>query len=63
MARVYNNIIETVGRTPLVRLNRVIEGGRATVLAKLESFNPLSSIKDRIAVAMIEAAEREGAGI
>ena len=60
MARVYNTIVETVGRTPLVRLNRVTAGSQATVLAKLESFNPLSSIKDRIAVAMIEAAERDG---
>jgi len=58
--RVYNNIIETIGRTPLVRLNRVTAGLRATILLKCEFFNPLGSVKDRIGAAMIEAAEREG---
>lgn len=57
---VYENIIDTMGGTPLVRINRMIPRGQATVLAKLEFFNPLSSVKDRIGVAMIEAAEREG---
>src|SRR5437764_1511717 len=57
--RVYNDITETIGGTPLVRLNRVIPKDHATVLAKCEFFNPLSSVKDRIGVAMIEAAERE----
>ena len=56
----YNNIVETVGRTPLVRLNRVALGVEATVALKCEFFNPLGSVKDRIGMAMIEAAEREG---
>jgi cysteine synthase A len=60
MARIYSDITKTVGNTPLVRLNRVTEGVQSTVLAKVESFNPLSSIKDRIGVNMIDAAEREG---
>lgn len=60
MKTLYGNITETVGRTPLVRLNRMSEGCRAEVLVKLESFNPLSSVKDRIAVSMIEDAERSG---
>jgi cysteine synthase A len=57
---VYDNIIETMGGTPLVRINRMIPRETATVLAKCEFFNPLSSVKDRIGVAMIEAAERDG---
>jgi cysteine synthase A len=60
MARIYNDITRTIGNTPLVRLNQVTEGLQATVLAKLESFNPLGSVKDRIGVNMIEAAERDG---
>lgn len=56
----YNNIVETVGRTPLVRLNRVTEGLDATVALKCEFFNPLGSVKDRIGMAMIEAAEKDG---
>lgn len=56
----YENIIGTMGGTPLVRVNRVIPAGQAVVLAKCEFFNPLSSVKDRIGVAMIEAAERDG---
>ena len=60
MAKIYADITKTIGDTPLVRLNRVTEGSQATLLAKLESFNPLSSVKDRIGVSMIEAAEREG---
>src|SRR5215468_10159060 len=58
--RIYNDITETMGGTPLVRINRLIPKGHATVLAKCEFFNPLASVKDRIGVAMIEAAEREG---
>ena len=60
MARIYEDITKTIGNTPLVKLNRVTEGLEATVLAKLESFNPLSSVKDRIGVSMIDAAERGG---
>lgn len=60
MARIFNDITETIGRTPLVRLNRITRGACATVVAKLESFNPLHSVKDRIGVSMIEKAERDG---
>jgi cysteine synthase A len=60
MSRVYADITRTIGNTPLVRLNRVTKGLPATVLAKLESFNPLGSVKDRIGVNMIEAAEQAG---
>ena len=58
--RIANSITELIGNTPLVRLNRVTEGAGATVLAKLEFFNPLGSVKDRIAISMIEAAEAAG---
>src|SRR6185436_8649870 len=58
--RIYNDITETIGGTPLVRINRLIPKGQATVLAKCEFFNPLASVKDRIGVAMIEAGERDG---
>jgi len=60
MGRIYNNIVETVGRTPLVRLNKVTSGVDATILLKCEFFNPLGSVKDRIGLAMIEDAERRG---
>jgi cysteine synthase len=60
MSRIYNNITETIGNTPLVRINNVNGPQGAAILAKLESFNPLSSVKDRIGLAMIEAAEKEG---
>jgi len=60
MGRIYNNIVETVGRTPLVRLNKVTEGVPATVLLKCEFFNPLGSVKDRIGMSMIEDAEKRG---
>src|SRR5436309_2079023 len=59
MGRIYNNITELVGNTPLVRLNRVNDT-HATIVAKLEFFNPASSVKDRIGLAMIDAAERAG---
>jgi cysteine synthase len=60
MGRIYNNIVETVGRTPLVKLNKVTAGLPATILLKCEFFNPLSSVKDRIGMAMIEDAEKRG---
>ena len=60
MGRIYNNIIETVGRTPLVKLNKVTAGVGATILLKCEFFNPLGSVKDRIGAAMIEDAEKSG---
>src|SRR5580704_2693100 len=60
MGRIYNNIVETVGRTPLVKLNKVTAGVDATVLLKCEFFNPLGSVKDRIGMAMIEDAEKRG---
>jgi cysteine synthase len=59
-SRIYNNIVETIGKTPLVRLNRVTAGLHAAVLLKCEFFNPLGSVKDRIGAAMIEEAERQG---
>jgi cysteine synthase A len=60
MGKIYNNIVETVGRTPLVKLNRITAGLEATVAVKCEFFNPLGSVKDRIGMAMIEAAEAAG---
>jgi cysteine synthase A len=60
MGRIYNNIVETVGHTPLVKLNKVTAGLPATVLLKCEFFNPLGSVKDRIGMAMIEDAEKRG---
>src|SRR5262245_61854248 len=58
--RVYDDVTQCIGHTPLVRLRRVVGGAAGSVVAKLESFNPLWSVKDRIAVSMIEAAERDG---
>jgi cysteine synthase A len=58
--RIFNDITETIGGTPLVRLNRLIPKDHATVAVKCEFFNPLSSVKDRIGLAMIEAGERDG---
>lgn len=58
--KVYENVLNLIGRTPLVRLNRIKKEARADVLAKLEYYNPSGSVKDRIALTMIEAAERQG---
>jgi cysteine synthase len=58
--KICNSILETIGHTPLVRLNHLPEKGSAEVIVKLESFNPMRSVKDRIAHAMIDTAEREG---
>ena len=58
--KIANDVTELVGHTPLVRLQRVTAGAQATVVVKMESFNPLSSVKDRIAVAMVDAAEQSG---
>ena len=60
MVRIYEDLTKTIGNTPLVKLNRVTKGIDATVVVKLESFNPLSSVKDRIGVSMIDAAEKAG---
>lgn len=60
MTDIRNSILETVGRTPLVRLNRIFRKPGVQILAKLEGFNPCGSVKERIAVSMIEGAERDG---
>lgn len=60
MARIYEDITKTIGNTPLVRLNKMSKGLPAQVVVKIESFNPLSSIKDRVGAAMIEDAEKKG---
>jgi len=60
MTKIYGTITETIGNTPLVRLNRITKGLQAKVIVKVESFNPMSSVKDRIAVAMIDEAEKRG---
>jgi len=58
--KLFNNIVETVGRTPLVKLNRITRGVEATIAIKCEFFNPLGSVKDRIGMSMIQAAEESG---
>lgn len=60
MSKIYDDITQTIGHTPLVKLNKLTAGIQATVLVKLESFNPLSSVKDRLGLALIEAGERDG---
>lgn len=58
--KIYNDITEIFGNTPLVKLNRITDGANATVLAKLEFYNPTSTVKDRIGIAMVDAAEKSG---
>ena len=58
--KVYQNITEVFGNTPLVRLNRITDGSSANVFAKLEFYNPTSTVKDRIGIAMVDAAEKSG---
>lgn len=60
MQKIFNNVLELIGRTPIVRLNRIVEKDSAEILAKLEYFNPGGSVKDRISIAMIEDAEKKG---
>ena len=60
MSRIFADITKTIGNTPLVKLNKIIPAGHATVLIKAEYFNPLGSVKDRIGLAMIEAGEKAG---
>jgi len=60
MRQVFPQVVQTVGATPLVRLNNLTRGLKATILAKLEFMNPLGSVKDRIGAAMILAAEKRG---
>src|SRR5712671_3446049 len=58
--RIFDDITQCIGNTPLIRLRRIVGDAKATVVAKLESFNPLWSVKDRIGVSMIDAGERDG---
>ena len=60
MTKIYNNVLETIGKTPLIKLNRLTQGTSATVVAKLESRNPGGSVKDRICLSMIVEAEKQG---
>src|SRR5687767_15739109 len=60
MAKIYDNILQTIGRTPLVRLNKIGRGLPGQIVLKLEIFNPCASVKDLIGVSMIEALEKQG---
>ena len=59
--KIYNNITEVYGNTPLAKLNKIMTNSTANVLAKLEFYNPTSTVKDRLAIAMVDAAEKSGA--
>ena len=59
MSNIYNNILETIGKTPVVRINKLAPNG-VNIFAKVESFNPMGSVKDRLAIGVIEDAERRG---
>ena len=58
--KIYDDITQIYGNTPLVRLNKIMDGAPAEVLAKLEFYNPTSTVKDRLGIAIIDAAERSG---
>ena len=60
MGKIHANVLEAVGNTPIIRLNRITKGIAATVCAKVEALNPGHSVKDRIALAVVEDAERKG---
>ncbi|KKK43901.1 MAG: Cysteine synthase, partial [Candidatus Lokiarchaeum sp. GC14_75] len=60
MGRIYKNIIETIGKTPLIKLNRITQNVKPSIYVKVEAFNPGASVKDRICMAMVELAEKEG---
>ncbi|NLB34317.1 MAG: pyridoxal-phosphate dependent enzyme, partial [Elusimicrobia bacterium] len=60
MNKIYNDLTETIGKTPLVKINKMAQGLKAEIYVKLESFNPLSSVKDRLGIAMIDEAEKKG---
>ncbi|HZJ40458.1 MAG TPA: pyridoxal-phosphate dependent enzyme, partial [Demequina sp.] len=60
MARIYDDVTKLIGNTPLVRINALNEGSSATILAKLEFYNPANSVKDRLGVAIVDAAEASG---
>ena len=60
MSKVYDSILDTIGNTPIVKLNNVVPANAADVYVKLEFFNPAGSVKDRVALAMIQAAEEAG---
>ena len=61
MNKIYNNILETIGSTPVVRINKLAPE-HVNLFVKVEAFNPMASVKDRLALGIIEAAERDGAG-
>jgi cysteine synthase A len=60
LGKTFDNVVESVGNTPMIRINRLVPPDGATVFAKCEFFNPLKSVKDRIGLAMIEDAEKSG---